>query len=171
MDPVTALGVAGAVIQFVDFGTKWVSKVVSKSGEIYNAMQEGYAEDRFASIDKILERDANEISIITARIQRPLRLNASTVTESKEEKDLAKLCQECTGIAEEIIDHLNGLKITAHQIKNDEKKKWGSGVGQRIKSLGKAIKAVWTEDKLSNMSERFAMVKRSLEMNVLVSIR
>jgi hypothetical protein len=169
MDIVSGLAVAGAVIQFVDFGTKFVSKVVSKRGEIYKAVQEGSVEDGFAAVDEILGRDAEMISTITAKIQRPLRSNGSSVTGNGDEKALIELCEGCSTIAAEIINDLNGLKNKSFQIKNQ--KNWKSGMDNRTSSFLSTFKAVWTEDKLNNTSQRLLMVKKAVEVNILVSIR
>jgi hypothetical protein len=112
MDPLSALAVAGAVVQFVDFGTKFVSEVASRTSEIYQASQMGDNDDApFGSINKILERDVNSISIVTAKIMRPLRPKGSSIPLSADEKALLQICDGCNDIAQEMSNHLNGLKI------------------------------------------------------------
>jgi hypothetical protein len=169
MDIVTGLAVAGAVIQFVDFGTKFVLNVVSKRGQVYKAMQEGSVEDGFAAVDEILERDAKMISTITAKIQRPLRSNGSSVAASADEKALIELCKECSTIAAEVVNDLDGLKTKSFQIKNQ--KNWKLGMDNRTSSFLSTFKAVWTEEKLNNTSQRLSLVKKAIEVNILVSIR
>jgi len=170
MDIVSGLAVAGAVIQFVDFGTKFVSTVVSKRGEIYKAMmQESSAEAGFAAVDEILGRDAKMISTITAKMQRPLRSNGSSVAANGDEKALIELCEGCNKIAAEIINDLDGLKTKSFQIKNQ--KNWKLGMDNRTSSFLSIFKAVWTEDKLNNTAQRLSLVKKAIEVNFLVSIR
>jgi hypothetical protein len=169
MDIVSGLAVAGAVIQFVDFGTKFVSNVGSKRGDIYKAMQEGSVEDGFAAVDEILGRDAEMISTITAKMQRPLRSNGSSVAANGDEKALIELCDGCSTIAAEIINDLNGLKTKSFQIKNQ--KNWKLGMDNRTNSFLSTFKAVWTKDKLNNTSQRLSMVKKTIEVDILVSIR
>jgi hypothetical protein len=172
MDPLSALAVAGAVIQFVDFGTKFASKVVSKAGEIYNAMQNDHVEDTFATLDKIIERDAKAISILTAKLQRPLRPNGSSAAPHADEKALIELCDGCNSIAAGILGHMDGLTTKIREINRDEATWYDKlGVDQRIHSFRLAFKAVWTEDRLHNMIQRFSVAKESLVLNVLVSIR
>jgi hypothetical protein len=169
MDIVSGLAVAGAVIQFVDFGMKFVSNVSSKRGEIYKAMQEGSVEDGFAAVDEILGRDAEMISTIIAKTQRPLRSNGSSVAANGNEKALIELCDGCSTIAAEIINDLNGLKTKSFQIKNQ--KNWKLGMDNRTNSFLSTFKAVWTEGKLNNTSQRLSMVKKAIEVDILVSIR
>jgi hypothetical protein len=169
MDIVSGLAVAGAVIQFVDFGTKFVSNVVSKRGEVFKAMQEGSVEDGFAAVDEVLGRDAKVISTITAKMQRPLRSNGSSVTANGDEKALIGLREGCSTIAAEIINDLDGLKTKSFQIKNQ--KNWKLGLDNRTSSFLSTFKAIWTEDKLNNISQRLLVVKKDIEVNILVSIR
>jgi hypothetical protein len=169
MDIVSVLAVTGEVIQFVDFCTKFLSKVVSKRGEVYKAMQEGSVEDGFAAVDEILGRNEKMISTMTAKMQSPLRLNGSSVDAKGVEKALIELCDRCSTIAAEIINDMDGLKTKSFQIKNQ--KNWKLGVDNRTGSFLSAFKAVWSEDNLNNTTQRLSMVKNVIEVNILVSIR
>lgn len=169
MDTMRVLAVVGAVIQFVDFGTDFLSKVVSRKGEIYKAVQEGSVEEGFAGVDVILGRDLKMISTITAKMQKPLRPDGSSVDASGDEKALIELCEGCNTIAAEIVNRLDGLKTKSVQIKNQ--KNWKLGVDNRTNSFLSAFKAAWTEDQLNEMSQRFLMLKNAVETNILVSIR
>jgi hypothetical protein len=169
MDIVTGLAVAGAIIEFVDFGTKLVTKVVSKRGEIYKAIQEGSVEDGFGAVSEILERDLKMISAVVGKMQRPLRPNGSPVAANGDEKALVELCEGSGTIAAEIIKDLDGLKTKSVQIKNQ--KNWKLGMDNRTNSFLSTFRAVWTEDKLNNISQRLLTVKNTVEVNILVSIR
>jgi hypothetical protein len=65
------------------------------------------------------------------------------------------------------------LKLRSQQIKDERKKKQEgeSRIYDRIESFLKAFQAVWTQDKLADMSMRFSMLKKTLDLNILVSIR
>jgi hypothetical protein len=169
MDTIGVLALAGAVIQFVDLGTKFLSKVVSGKGEIYKAMKEGSVENGFADANRILGRSVNMISTITAQIQKLLRPNGSSVAANGDERALIELCKGCNTIATEIISRLDELKTKGFQIKNQKIRKLG--LDNRTGSFLSALKALWTGDELSNMSQRFLIVKMTLEVNILVSIR
>jgi hypothetical protein len=168
MDTMSVLALAGAVIQFIDFGTNFLSKVVSGKGEIYKAMREGSIEDGFSMVDTVVGRDMKMISTITAKIQRPRHLNGSSIATSGDEKALIELCEECDTIADEFINRLEGLKTKSSQIKNQ--KNWKIGMDNRTNNFLSVFKAIWTKDKLNDTSKRFSMMKRALEVNILVSI-
>lgn len=169
MDPLSGLAVAGAIIQLVDFGKKFLSETVSKKGEIFRATQDGSIDDGFASIDRILGRDTETISVVTVKMQRPLRPNGSSATVTEDEKALIELREECKRISTEIIDRLNGLKNKSQHFKTQKVSK--SIIDQRMNSFLQAFKSVWTEDKLSIMLQRYSAVKKSLGFSILVSIR
>lgn len=169
MDVISGLAVAGAVIQFVDFGTQLVSKVVSRRGEIYKAIQESSVEDGFAAVGEILGRDAEMIHTITAELQRPLRSNGSSIAASAEEKALVDLSERCIAIAAEICNCLDTLKSKSLQIKNQ--KNWRLGMDNRSSNFLSTFKAVWTEEKLNSTSQRLSSIKTTVEVNVLVPIR
>jgi len=169
MDIVSVLAVTGGVIQFVDFCTNFLSKVVSKRGEVYKAMQEGSVEDGFAAVDEILGRDAKIISTMNAKMQSPLRLSGSSAGANRAEKALVELCERCSAIAAEITNDLDGLKAKSFQIK--DQKNWKLGMDNRTSSFLSTFKAVWTEDNLNNTTRRLSVVKNAIEVNILVSIR
>jgi hypothetical protein len=169
MDTVSVLAVTGQVTQFVNFCTKFLSKVVSKRGEVYKAMQEGSVEDGFAAVDEILGRDAKMISTMAAKMQSPLRLNGSSVGANGAEKALIELCDRCSTIAAEIINDLDGLKTKSSQIKSQ--KNWKLGVDNRTSNFLSTFKAIWTEENLNSTTQRLSMVKNAIELNILVSIR
>jgi hypothetical protein len=63
MDPITALGVAGTIVQFVDFGIR----VVSKSNKIYHSGDGSLAENYD------LEKVANDLVVIQTQLRHALR--------------------------------------------------------------------------------------------------
>ena len=62
MDPITALGVAGSIVQLVDFGIK----VVSKGNKIYHSGDGSTAENHD------LENVANDLVLIQTRLRQSL---------------------------------------------------------------------------------------------------
>jgi hypothetical protein len=170
MDILSGLAVAGAIIQLVDFGTKFLSQVVSKRGEIYETVQEDSAEVGFAAVDGILERDAKIISTITAKMRRPLRPNGSSVSANADEKALIELCERCSAIVTEILNSIDVLKTKSSQIKN-QKNGGKLGMDNRTSSFLSMFKSVWTEDDLKNENHRISMVRKAVEVDILISIR
>jgi hypothetical protein len=161
LDPMSALAVAGAVVQFVDFGTKFVGKVASKSYEIYSAFDENedysrhpdWLEEKFKTVDRLLETDSRRILMLTEKLRVPLQ----SVQLSPEDQALQDLCDGCNSLANEIGQHLHGLKL--------------EGRKRKIDIFRKAVKATWTEGHLNSLVKRFSMLKEMLELHVLVDIR
>jgi hypothetical protein len=101
MDPITAVGLVGTVVQVVDFS----SKVVSKSTELYRSGRAALAEN--ADIE-IVETDLLRLNT---------RLRQSTTVG---DQDLQVLCRACSDVADQLLAALAKLKV------NGKGQKWQS---------------------------------------------
>jgi hypothetical protein len=91
MDPISALSVAGTVVQLVDFSIK----IVSKSSELYRLGSDGPVENQ--SIDKATED-------LT-------KLNNKLKDSSVSDPDLQELCKSCGCAADELLVALSKIKV------------------------------------------------------------
>src|SRR4051812_46224868 len=121
MDPLTALSLAGTVVQFVEFGTK----VLKGSRQFYTSASGALL------VNEELELITKDLSELTFKLRRPLTHDHFTPSagELEEYRDLGALCHRCRTIAEKLIVRLNGLKVEGKQ--------------QAWKSFQHAIKAAW----------------------------
>jgi hypothetical protein len=141
MDPLTALSIAGNVIQFVDFGCK----VFSKGVEIFQSAQGSTV------VHDELEDITTDVSIMARK------LRASSLQKEGTDSTISGICQDCTRMADQILERLARLKT------GPKHTQW--------KSMWMALKQVWSEKEMQDMVRRFMMFKETLEMHILVDMR
>lgn len=117
MDPLSAVSLAGTVVQFLDFGIK----LVAKTHEIYNSA-EG-AEVRNIELDAIAQ---NFVSLNQRVRNRSRQVCAYAISE--DEKALEAMTEQCNKVGEELIDALQKAKV--------------QGAHKRWKSVRQALKSV-----------------------------
>jgi hypothetical protein len=93
MDPLTAISLAGTIVQFVDFTTKFVSK----STELYRSGSGVLAEN--ANIEKTTA----DLKKLNHRLEQ---------TAAAHEPDLQTLCQACGEVADQLLNALAKLRVT-----------------------------------------------------------
>lgn len=148
MDPLTALSLAGTIIQFVDFG----SRILKGSHQFYESASGALP------ANEELELRTRDLSDLVLKLQRPLHADdGSTPSDHAALKSLQTLCNTCSQVAKELLARLEGLKVEGKH------KAW--------KSFGHAIKAAWSQREVDNLSSRLLDFRRSLETHVLSSIR
>ncbi len=98
LDPLSAVSLAGNIVQFVDF----TAKVISKTRELssHSTTQEAYNAE-------IVVRDL-------LRLSEQLQIGASAASaapQTDDDKALEDLCSCCIGLSETIIKRLETLKL------------------------------------------------------------
>jgi hypothetical protein len=93
MDPITAFGVAGNVMQFLDFGLK----AVSKAREIHNSSNGALVEHL-------------EIGVLTEDIAGVAVKLAASAGVATGNDSLDRICEQCTIVAKELSDALKEMK-------------------------------------------------------------
>ena len=147
LDPLTALSVAGNVVQFVDFTTK----LLSKSRKIYNSANGALVENME------LEAVARNLMELSSRISEAFRSKADDVQLTWEDRNLQTLCENCGAVAEEILALLGKLKL------HSKHGKWDS--------FRKALKTVGSENELDGLMRRLEMYRKQLDTLLLASLR
>jgi predicted nuclease with TOPRIM domain len=143
LEPLTAIGLAGTLIQFVDFS----SKIVSKASAIYASADGALPENQDA------ETVAQSLQVLDAKIRAGLATSSGT----KSEEALKELCGECDSVAQELLKALEKLKIY------DRKTKW--------KSMRQALKSVSSKGKIDDISKRLENLRDQLSLSFLVELR
>ncbi|KAN0120282.1 hypothetical protein V8E51_002490 [Hyaloscypha variabilis] len=157
LDPFTALGVAGNIVQFVDFTVK----LISKSREIYESA-EG------ASVEHLdLEAIANNLSRLTERLQKDLQQHLlppidegvplPETKENRAELQLGSINSKCSREVDALLSILRDLKV------DGEHKKW--------KSFRLALMTVWKEDQIKGVVSRLSEYRKDLDTELLFSLR
>jgi flagellar motility protein MotE (MotC chaperone) len=149
LDPLTALSLAGTIVQFVDFSTK----LVAKGYELHKSADG-------ASIGNAeLEVIAKDLQELNRRLQQ---LRPSHDTDGKTLTDsnvaLRKLSQQCSDVAAELIDALDNLKVQGTS-------------NRRWKSFRQALKGLMKKEEVDAFARRLENFRDELNLHILVSMR
>jgi len=145
MDPLTALSLAGNIVQFVDFGIK----LLSTTRELYHS-----------SVGSLAAHDELELIItdLSAFIEK---LKRSSVSRSDSYGDFDKICDDAEAVATEIVTRLGELRVDKE--KRRELK--------YLDSIRKGFKGIWTKPELNVLVQRLASLREALDSRVLFEIR
>ncbi|KAK4151584.1 hypothetical protein C8A00DRAFT_35782 [Chaetomidium leptoderma] len=151
MEPVSALGVAAAAVQFVDFATRPLTDTI----EIYKSAS-GQTERVL-----VLKGVTRDLCSLTNRVEeKALELQQSPQPESPDAIFLLA-CRRCKGISEELAGILQTLSA---------RQSTASNAATGLSSLGAAIKGVTSESKIKDLTEKLQAVQQQIQTAALVSL-
>jgi hypothetical protein len=154
MDPLTALSLAGTVVQFVDFG----SRLLSDCRELYKS------KTGTLTAYEVLELVTLDLRALVRKLQESFPPAGSHLLNHLVDNHLEKpgsfrrICDKAAEVAEELLSRLGRLKV-----KSDEKRKW--------KSFEQALKGLWSNDELMRLSECLQVLRKDLETQIVFSLR
>ncbi|KAM5360167.1 hypothetical protein ACJZ2D_013928 [Fusarium nematophilum] len=165
LDPLSALSVAAAVVQFVDFARTIVckSKAIyeATSGMLQTDSESRSAAERLADLSKELQRPIvftefaeKELAAMPTAEQEEMRRRYGQVNDR-----LRNICRECDSLSQELLQKLSELEIPPHA----RFRKW--------KSFRRALKSVWTKDAIDATAGRLESLRRDLDTHVLAIVR
>lgn len=146
LDPLTAIALAGNVVQFVQMGCQ----LVANTHEIYTSHAGALKEDL-------------ETEVVTTRILQSIeelengRQQAGSYPKTSTERRLVEIAEACTEIAKDILTRLEKLKL------RESKSVWAS--------VSKALRAVWTKDELNALTKRLKAYVSELDTTILISLK
>jgi hypothetical protein len=146
MGPLSALGLAGNIVQFINFR----SKLVCKGRQIYKSS------DRALDPHVDLEAITNDLVQLSAQIEPSKFRNQESDHQLKEEAVLLKLTTACDDVALTLLTMLNFLKVTERH--------------RRWKSVRQALKTQWNTENIEKPSRRFSGFREELILHVIVSL-
>ena len=153
-DPITALtaiGLAGNVVQFVDYALK----IVCKGSEAYNSVS-GVTNENLG-----IERVTSELRASVEKLSSSLS-NCSIQKDGQsvngEDAGLVEIAQSCGKIAASLINRLDTFKVEPGRLR-------------RLRSLGQAIKAAWNRDEVEHLEATLGNYQRQLDTRIIVSLR
>ncbi|KAF2869034.1 hypothetical protein BDV95DRAFT_609281 [Massariosphaeria phaeospora] len=141
-DPLTAIGLAGNIVQFVAFcGT-----LLSKTQELYKSAD--------GALVEYLELEA-----ITTHLDRLTvgMMRAGPQARSEPERQLEDLCRQCRTTAQELLQAVNKLKV------DGKSKKW--------KSFRQALNTIWSSDRIHSISSRLDALRGQIDTTLIVLLR
>ena len=183
MDPLSALSIAGNIIQFIQFGTR----VLSNGREIHSSSSGLLAEKSELSavtqdvkvisraIKSSLNADQNvliepsvyknidvvctsqELEDLTENLKLSLR-GRKSICVDENDQGLNSICDLCIDSTTELSNHLDKL-----QVKGQKYRRW--------KSLRQALKTVWRKEDIDNIVRRLSLLRGQLEVHILASMR
>jgi hypothetical protein len=146
LDPLSALSVAAAVVQFVQFATDLVSKsrILGKSpaGTLIEYAELSAASHRLIKLDDELKKIHNASS-------------SRHLTE--DEAALLEVAHSCSKIASEFKKALDSLKVAPG--------------GNRYKSFRQALKTIWHAEGIARTTRRLDIEQQQLVVHLLVVLR
>lgn len=145
MEPLSALSVASAVVQMVDFG----AKLFSKSAELYKSAEGSLPVN--VEISSIVE----DLSQISAGLVASHGLKEEQLTE--DEVALIRLASQCNTLAHELLSGLQRLVV--------------QNPDRRWESVYKAVKAMWKEKKIHETQERLNAFRSELTIRLVAILR
>jgi hypothetical protein len=154
LDPLTALSVAGNVVQFVDFGTR----VLQDAYSLYKGRESGLSADR--QIQLLIE----DLLKLIAKLRWPEDPNITSSSPQSGE-DLQGLCDQCTTVADRMIQRLKSRRVTHRR--ND----LGIEVKRVWNSLGAAIKTAWNKEETATLMRQISDIRKAVEFRVIVELR
>ena len=93
MDPLSTIGLVGNIVQFVDFG----SKLISKSVELYQST-EGALDENLGA-----ETATNHLKDLNEKLKNDAKSTGDTT--------LKDLCEACDQVARELLEALDKVKV------------------------------------------------------------
>ncbi|ORY14705.1 hypothetical protein BCR34DRAFT_225132 [Clohesyomyces aquaticus] len=138
VDPFSALGLAGNVVQFLDFG----SKLISESHAIYNNASGAGT----ANVE--LELVYTDLSHLTKALENPPDVSSN-------EGELRQLASSCRSVAVELLDIVQALKVN----KNCKHRKW--------RSFRQALKTVWKQSDIDTLQARLDSFRGQLTVRLV----
>lgn len=144
VDPFSALGVAGNIVQFLDFG----SKLVSKGKEIYSSA------DGSSITNVELEIISQDLHEITDSLASTPPSNLSQIYNLGDD-EMRRLATSCKAVAEQLLGVVRDLKVD----ENCKHRRW--------KSFRQALKSVWKDSDIQSLQDRLDGFRGQLTIRLI----
>lgn len=149
MDPFTGLSLAGNIIQFIDFG----GRLLSNARELYKS-----SVGSLAVHDEIILVTA-DLDVLVKKLRKSMYSGLGSEGDDDRWKNLREICDEAAMVAEELLERLETLKLNF----DSKHRGWDT--------IKLAIRSLWNEKEITNLSDRLATLKGALKTRVLLSLR
>ena|SRR2546423_7114344 len=95
------------------------------------------------------ETATNDLILLNNKLEKAANATGDTALEA--------LCKSCSAVAVELLGALDKLKV------HGEKEKW--------KSMRKALRSVWSKEKIQGIEKQLASFREELNLHVIVGLR
>ncbi|KAK6595017.1 hypothetical protein H4I96_10748 [Botrytis cinerea] len=163
MDPLTALSIAGNIMQFLDFSCKLISGVQ----EIY---QNGRL-DVHTETQKVVE----DLSKFSSEMSISIQSDGTTRALTQNEIQLEELCSDCSSLAGELVKRLKTFQLSDDFNETvTKKKKNGLHVFKEAKtvwlSVSQVIKSTLSSTELKEMERKLQNLRDAINVRMLGSL-
>ncbi|OQV08118.1 hypothetical protein CLAIMM_12437 isoform 2 [Cladophialophora immunda] len=148
LDPLSAIGLAANIVQFIDFGRE----LISDAKEIYHSANGATAEN------VELQGVAENLARLSSTLMKPLDPTQGAISEA--EAEIVKIAASSSSIADELLATIKNLKI-------------GEGPYKKWRSFRQALNTIWKKDKIARLQRRLEDARSNLSIHVLsfISVR
>lgn len=147
MEPLAALSLAGNIVQFVEFG----GKLLKSTRELYKSSVGGTL-----PINHELALVTSELRVLITKLRQYFPKTAGNAPDQEVNGGFEKICDEAAKVAEELVRRLDTLKV--------------GGKASKLGSFYYAIRSLWSEKEIAELTARLSVLKESLESKVLFSM-
>ena len=141
MESLAIVSLIGNTMQFLDFGTK----LVSKSAQLYHSNKDALAE----------VADAEGATLHLQFLNNEMKAAATQTGDNT----LAEICKSCGTVADELLTALEKVKV-----KSKDKH-------SRRESIAVALRTIWSKEELSQLEKRLFMFREQLNLHVTLHLR
>ena len=154
MDPISALSVAAAAVQFVDFSCKTVGIVISALSS------EAGTQSPEATLNN-LKGDAKRLKLSNNKLKQSLDQNKLRRPPTETELQVAAVADECIQISQSILDFIQKV--------NPENS--SSPASARLKAIRIAFRAAWKKERLDSLKQRLDDATQQLMLVLFMDLR
>jgi len=147
MEPLSALSIATAVVQFLDFA----GKVVSGTWQIYRGQPPKGTE---------ANSDVRSITISLNKVTKNLQASkrkSSSKHWSSQDAAISMLAESCTEVGEQLLTLLDRLRSQSNH------RAWAS--------FRTALRTIWSEKEVDKLCQTLDSYRQQISMHILVSLR
>ncbi|KAE8447050.1 hypothetical protein EG329_011185 [Mollisiaceae sp. DMI_Dod_QoI] len=159
MDPLSALSVAGTIVQLVDFGNKLFQETFQlyKSG---TGVLKKHEELKLiiGDLKSVIFKLRQNSDVALGAAARPL-----SAEDQEQEASFHRICNEALQIAEMLLQRLERLQAEIDA---------GDGKMKNMRrSINATIRAAWSKDEIKSLLQRLSVFKESLNSRLIFSLR
>lgn len=143
IDPLTAVSLASAIVQFIDFS----SKIVSKGYDVYQTA------DGVLPYNRRLQESIDRVDGLCVDLSSPVTSNSAI---SQNEQAIRAVSKQCIDVAGELRAALVKLQANPKSVSS---------------SLRKALKSVWSDKELRSLEKRLASLYTELQLCLSATLR
>ncbi|CAM1502182.1 Fc.00g041660.m01.CDS01 [Cosmosporella sp. VM-42] len=157
MDPLSALAIATAVVQFAEFG----GKILVRTWDKYKTYKGPDAARQIAQESAELSEIANELSTLARAVQDNSQEFVSENQVSAVESQFMRLCTECDSIDSEFQGVLNRIRNRKRRPGKDTEER------EKKKIIRFPLAGMWDAHKIEHMSERLESLRSQIMSAIL----